>query len=146
LAKKLGATHVINAADTDAIEAVRGLTETEGADFVVEASGLAKIIEQGFQMTRRNGGQLVFATHPKQGDMIELDPFELICGKSIRGSWGGGSKPDIDIPKMDMLYKDGKLPLEAFVSHSYRLEDVNTALSDLEQRKIVRALIDMREE
>jgi S-(hydroxymethyl)glutathione dehydrogenase/alcohol dehydrogenase len=146
LAKKLGATHVINAADTDAIEAVRGLTETEGADFVVEASGLAKIVEQGFQMTRRNGGQLVFATHPKQGDMIELDPFELICGKSIRGSWGGGSKPDIDIPKMDMLYKDGKLPLEAFVSHSYRLEDVNTALSDLEQRKIVRALIDMREE
>jgi S-(hydroxymethyl)glutathione dehydrogenase/alcohol dehydrogenase len=143
LGKQLGATHVINANDTDAIQAVLELTGTIGADFVVEASGLANIIEQGFQMTRRNGGQLVFATHPKAGDMIKLDPFELICGKLIRGSWGGGSKPDTDIPKMDLLYKDGKLPLEAFVSHTYSLDDINIALSDLEQRKIVRALIDM---
>jgi S-(hydroxymethyl)glutathione dehydrogenase / alcohol dehydrogenase len=146
LGTNLGATHVINAKDTDAVEAVLALTNGKGADFVVEASGLAKTIEQGFQMTRRDGGQLVFATHPKEGDMIELDPFELICGKSIRGSWGGSSKPDVDIPKMDLLYKEGKLPLEAFVSHSYSLEDVNVALSDLEQRKIVRALIDMEQE
>ncbi len=146
LGESLGATHVINSKNTDVVEAVLALTDGRGADFVVEASGLAKTIEQGFEMTRRNGGQLVFATHPKAGDMIKLDPFELICGKSIRGSWGGSSKPDIDIPKMDLLYKQGKLPLEAFVSHSYRLEDVNTALSDLEDRKIVRALIKMHQE
>lgn len=143
LGKQLGATHVVNANNTNVLEAVLAITGPQGADFVIEASGLAKIIEQGFQMTRRNGGQLVFATHPKQGDMIELDPFELICGKCIRGSWGGGSKPDIDIPKMDRLYRDGKLPLKSFVSHSYALEDINQALTDLEQRKIVRGLINM---
>jgi S-(hydroxymethyl)glutathione dehydrogenase/alcohol dehydrogenase len=77
--------------------------------------------------------------------MIKLDPFELICGKSIRGSWGGGSRPDIDIPKMDLLYKEGKLPLGSFISHSYMLEDLNKALCDLEDRKIVRALINMQQ-
>jgi S-(hydroxymethyl)glutathione dehydrogenase/alcohol dehydrogenase len=75
--------------------------------------------------------------------VIRLDPFDLICGKEIRGSWGGDSKPDRDIPRFAMLYLEGKLPLERLVTHRYRLDEINQALIDIEDRKVGRALIEI---
>jgi len=54
----------------------------------------------------------VFATYPEQGNSISIDPYELICGKQIRGTWGGSSNPDRDIPMFADLNLEGKLSLE----------------------------------
>ena len=70
-----------------------------------------------------------------------IDPFDLICGKQIQGSWGGESKPEEDIPKFAQLYRDGKLPLEKLLTRRYSLDQINEALNDLEQRKVGRPLI-----
>ncbi|WP_430396143.1 zinc-binding dehydrogenase [Ferrovibrio sp.] len=142
LARRFGATHVVNAAREDPVAAVKALTGGQGVDYAIEAGGLAHTIEQGFAVIRRGGGRLVFASHPKAGDMIRLDPFELISGKSIAGSWGGGSRPDADVPRLGRLYAEGKLPLRHMLSHTYSLAEINRALEDLEARRIVRALID----
>ncbi|MEM5785889.1 MAG: hypothetical protein AAGU11_01145, partial [Syntrophobacteraceae bacterium] len=77
------------------------------------------------------------------GEKISLDPHDLISGKRIEGSWGGDCSPDEDIPRFAELYRAGRLPLEKLVSRRYSLEQINLAFNDLEQRKIVRALIDM---
>lgn len=143
LARELGATHVFKADDKDLIKKIQALTDNKGVDYAVEAGGLVKTIEMGFDLIRRGGGELIFASHPKAGDKIALDPFELICGKAIRGTWGGGSKPDRDIPLLDKMYSEGKLRLEPLLSHRYALEEINQALSDLESRKIVRALLEI---
>jgi S-(hydroxymethyl)glutathione dehydrogenase/alcohol dehydrogenase len=117
------------------------MTGGKGVDYVVEAAGLVKTIELGFRLIKRGGGELIFASHPAAGEHISIDPFELICGKSIRGTWGGGSKPDRDIPLLDQMYAQGKLKLEPLLSHTYPLDEINTALDDLENRRIVRALL-----
>lgn len=91
LASDLGATHIINSQASNAVAEVHNIVST-GLDYAVEASGKANMIEQAFEMIRRGGGDLVFASHPQEGDKISIDPFELICGKSIRGSWGGGGQ------------------------------------------------------
>ena len=145
LARELGATHTFNAKLPDLISKVKDITGGMGVDYAVEASGLASMIENAFEMVRRNGGELVFASHPKAGDLIKLDPFELICGKKIRGSWGGGTNPDRDFEVLAELYRSGKLPLERLLSDSYELDDINDALNDLEARKIMRALIKIKE-
>tara|TARA_B110000977_G_scaffold118798_1_gene153260 strand:+ start:96 stop:1175 length:1080 start_codon:yes stop_codon:yes gene_type:complete len=143
LARTLGAHTSINSMNEDVAEKVLSLTEGKGVDYCIEAAGLVSTIELGFSLIRRNGGELIFASHPKAGDVIQIDPFELISGKSIRGSWGGSSKPDHDIEIMGNMYERGVLKLEELISHSYRLDDINLALNDLDQRKIVRALIDI---
>jgi S-(hydroxymethyl)glutathione dehydrogenase / alcohol dehydrogenase len=141
MAKEFGATHTINAAEYEPVEAIRGLTHGRGTDYTVEAAGRSDTIEKAFDAVRRGGGLCVFASHPSHGSRISLDPFELICGKHIKGSWGGGSDPDRDIPIYADLYLKDKLPLDKLITKRYSLEEVNQALDDLEQNKVVRPLI-----
>lgn len=141
MAKEFGATHTINASKENAVMKILELTNADGVDYSVESSGIAKVIEDAFKSVRNHGGLCVFASHPKNGDKVCLDPYDFICGKQIRGSWGGSSKPDIDIPKFARLYTDGKLPLEKLLDKRYTLDTINEALDDLEKRKVVRPLI-----
>ncbi|UTJ06385.1 zinc-binding dehydrogenase [Arcobacter roscoffensis] len=141
LAKEFGATHTINSSKEDVNERLKELTLNEGVDYSVEATGLAKIIEIAFKNVKNNGGLCVFASHPQNGDLIKIDPFDLICGKQIKGSWGGACIPDRDLPKFYKLYKEGKLPLEKLLEKRYTLDEINEALDDLENRKVTRPLI-----
>lgn len=143
LAREFGATHTINATECDPVKTIRDLTGGRGADYTVEAAGRSNTIEQAFESVRREGGLCVFASHPPQGTRISLDPFEMICGKQIIGSWGGASDPDRDIPIYAALYRDGKLPLEKLITHRYRLDEADKALDDLEQNAVVRPLIEI---
>lgn len=143
LARELGATDCINAAKANVVNAVFDLTRGTGADYAVEASGIPSVIEQAFQSVKRGGGKCVFAGHPPHGSQIQLDPFELICGKSIEGSWGGSSHPDRDIGMYRDLYKNGLLPLEKLLSNRYSLENINQAVDDLEAGRVKRALISL---
>jgi len=143
LAGEFGATHTINSTRQDPIHKILEITGGKGADYSVESAGLSKTIEVAFRSVRKFGGLCVFASHPPAGAKIELDPYDLICGKRIEGSWGGSSSPDKDIPLLVGLYLEGKLPLEKMLSARYPLEGINQALDDLENRKIVRALIEM---
>lgn len=143
LARSFGATHVIDAKTCDPVAEIKNLTGGQGADYAVEASGQVRVIEQAFESVRRGGGVCVFASHPEHGARIAIDPYELICGKQIRGSWGGGSDPDRDIPLFAQLYRDGKLPLEKLISRRYSLEAINEALSDLEGMRVGRPLIEI---
>ena len=54
----------------------------------------------------KNYGVCTFCSHPHYGEKISLDPFELISGKKIQGSWGGGIQPDIDLPKFAKIFRN----------------------------------------
>lgn len=144
LARELGATHTINAAEQDPVAAILALTAGRGVDYSLEAGGTTTTIEQAFASVRDGGGQCVFASHPKNDLKIQLEPHAFHRGKSIRGSWGGGSQPDKDIPRFADMYKSGQLKLDVLLSKEYRLEQINEALDDLDNRKIVRALINIQ--
>lgn len=142
LARELGATTTIDARSQDPVAEIRRRTGGHGADYVIEAAGLARTIEQAFEATRR-GGLCVFASHPQSGARISIDPYELICGKRIVGSWGGGSDPDRDVPRFADWYRGGRLPLARLISNRYRLDEINEALDDLEQHRVARPLIEI---
>jgi len=142
MAKEFGATHCVNASqEADPAAAVRKMTDGKGVDYAVEATGTVSVIEQAFESVRPNGGLCVFASHPKAGDKIRLDPHALISGKQIRGSWGGACFPDRDIPLLASLYAKDKALFKKLTSHVYTLDEVNKALDDLAARRVVRALI-----
>ena len=142
LAQDLGASHVLNPARDDVIDRVLKLT-AGGADACVESAGTAASIEQGFALIRKGGGRLLFASHPAEGETIRLLPHELISGKQIAGSWGGGCVPDRDVPRMFKILRDSNIPLARLLTRRYRLEEVNQALDDLEAGRVFRPLIAM---
>jgi len=142
-AKKLGATHTINSNKTDVISGIRDLTEDKGIDYVVEAAGLKKTIEQSFEAVKWDGGLVVIAGNPPEGEKISLNPFDL-KGKNITGSWGGLTRPDIDIPKYINLYLAKKLKLDEFITDRFKFDDINQAITLLDEGKILgRAVIEL---
>lgn len=143
LAMDFGATHVVDASKNDPVHTIRELTSGQGADYSIEAAGRTDTIEQAFDAVKRGGGLCVFASHPAYGKRISIDPFELICGKQLKGSWGGASDPDRDIPLFGRLFREGKLPLDKLITKRYKLETINEALDDLECNRVGRPLIEI---
>ncbi len=142
LARTLGATHVINSQNEDCESTLRNIAN-QGVDFCIESAGTVGTIELGFKLIRQGGGQLLFASHPPDGDKITLAPHELISGKKIAGSWGGGTKPDIDIPKIYKIFLNASIPMGSLLTKRYKLQDVNNALEDLRLGRVFRPLIVM---
>ena len=146
LARAFGATHTFNAKTENAVEAIRKLTGGNGVNYSVEAAGSAQTIEQAFACVMKNGGLCVFASHPSSGQKIQLDPYDLICGKQIKGTWGGECKPDRDIPLLAELCVKRKIPLEKLITKKYKLSEINQALDDIEARRVARPLVEIAKE
>ncbi len=141
LALELGASSVINSREQDPFSTLTQLTQQRGVDFAVEASGSAAVIASAFRSVRVNGGRCVFASHPPAHERISLDPFDLICGKKIEGSWGGEFNPDRDIALFAELYQRSRVDLSKLRLSFYTLDQINEALSDLEEKKLTRAAL-----
>lgn len=142
-ARQLGATHLINAHQQDPIAAIKDITGGAGVDYAIEAVGRRETMEMAFKAVHDNGGLCVLAGNLPHGERISLDPFDLIKGKRIIGTWGGESQPDRDIPLYSDMYLAGKLKLESLITHTYALAEINQALDDMEQGRIGRALVEM---
>ena len=142
LARTLGATHLINSQNEDCESALRNIVD-QGVDFCVESAGTVSTIELGFKLIRQGGGQLLFASHPPEGHVIKISPYELISGKKIAGSWGGGTRPDVDIPKMYQIFSNANISMESLLTKRYKLEDINEALEDLRLGRVFRPLVVM---
>lgn len=142
MARSFGATHVLDSSDTQFNSKVFELTGN-GADFCIESAGQVATIEMGYSLVRKAGGQLLFASHPPEGQFIRLAPHDLISGKKIAGSWGGGVKPDSDIPKMSEVFLRARFDFMPLLTKRYALDQVNEALNDLESGQVFRPLLVM---
>jgi len=141
MARLFGATHIVNSQHQNVKDEVKAITGS-GVDACIESGGKIETIELGFSIIK-NSGRVYFASHPAAGQFIKLDPFELISGKRIFGSWGGGCNPDIDVPRLAKSYHLGHFPLEKLIIKRYDLEQINEALDDLENGRVFRPLIKM---
>jgi S-(hydroxymethyl)glutathione dehydrogenase / alcohol dehydrogenase len=141
LAMKVGATHKLNGNNVDVLATILEITNQKGVDFSIEASGKAKIMETAFQSVSNSGGLCVIAGNLPEGERISLDPFDLIKGKKIVGTWGGGTHPDKDITMYADLLRTGNLELDPLITNVYSLSEINMALDDLNAGKLGRGLI-----
>ncbi len=142
LAKELGATTLING-NNSPVDKIFELTGNTGADYGIESSGIIKVMELGFDAVKKSGGKFIIAGNASQNSKIQIDPFDLIAGKKISGSWGGAANPVRDIPKYIQWYKDGKLPLEKLITHTFSLEKINEAFALMQSGDAGRVLIEI---
>ncbi|HLO75651.1 MAG TPA: zinc-binding dehydrogenase [Magnetospirillum sp.] len=142
-ALSLGATHVIDAGAEVPAEAIARITAGRGVDVSVEAAGRPEVMAAAFQAARNFGGLCILAGNVAFGERLSIDPFDLIRGKKLVGSWGGESVPDRDVPRYAAFHAQGKLPLNRLISHEFPLEGVNDALDALERGEVGRAIINM---
>lgn len=132
-AKTLGATDVINFQKSNITESINSISPN-GVDFCLEATGVKEAMEKAYGSIN-NKGTLVIAGNLKAKETISINPFGLICGKKLLGTWGGATDPDRDIPKYGKLYLEGRLKLKRLISRKFRLEEINEALKLLKSNE-----------
>lgn len=142
-AVKMGATHTINFQKEDVLNKINEITNGKGVDYAIEAAGIKEAMETAFSSVKDKGGLCIIAGNLPEGKKISINPFDLIKGKKIIGTWGGETKPDIDIPKYIDFYNNKKLPLEGLISKTYKFEEINEAIFELKKGNITRAVIQM---
>ncbi len=140
LASELGATGTVNAADPNAIEAVKDMTGG-GVDFAFELAGSVKAMEQAYRITKR-GGTTVSAGLPHPDHRWELQHVNMVAEeRTIKGSYIGSCVPMRDIPRYIELYRRGQLPVDRLMSDVIALEEINSGFDRLAAGKTVRQVI-----
>ena len=139
LARKFGATDVINAAEVDPVQAVMEMTGG-GAHYTFEAIGLKVTAEQAFRMLRRGGVATVIGMIPP-GTMVELHGPDFLAEKKIQGSMMGSNRFRVDMPRFVDFYMQDRLHLDDLLSRRISLADVNDAFAEIEKGEVARSVI-----
>ncbi|MGI5214493.1 S-(hydroxymethyl)mycothiol dehydrogenase [Plantactinospora sp. CA-290183] len=141
-ARGFGATHTVNARETDPVEAIRDLTGGHGADVVIEAVGRPETWQQAFY-ARDLAGTVVLVGVPtpemKVPDLPLLDVFGR--GGALKSSWYGDCLPSRDFPMLTSLYLQGRLDLDAFVSEEIALDQVEEAFAKMHHGDVLRSVV-----
>ena len=96
MARRLGATDVVDASVTDPVAAVRELTDG-GADYTFEAIGLKTTAEQAFAMLRQGGTATVIGMVPI-GVKLEIEGADFLAEKRLQGCLMGSNRFRVDMP------------------------------------------------
>jgi Zn-dependent alcohol dehydrogenase len=141
-ARRFGATHVVNSKKVDPVGSIRDLTRG-GADFALDAVGLPQTQEQilravrpGYSGMNRGGTALLIGITPPDTKAV-LDTNLFIGNRSFTRTSGGDCRPDRDFPIFLRWYREGKLKLDELVTNRYTLDQINTAVDDLEHGRIL---------
>jgi S-(hydroxymethyl)glutathione dehydrogenase / alcohol dehydrogenase len=144
MAKRFGATHVINSAKTDLHKEVRNIVGPRGVDVFVENTGLVRLIEQAFALTA-NSGRTICVGVPRHDQDITIHSLPLHFGKVLTGCEGGHSQPTTDIPRYISLYQKRKLNLDEQITHRFPLAEINAALDTVRGGEAGRVIVQMPE-
>jgi len=144
LAREFGATHTVDASAGDPVEAVRSLTDGNGADVCIEAVGNPTVLEQAFY-ARDLAGTVVQVGVPTPEMRIDLPMIEFFGrGGRLKPSWYGDCLPSRDFPMLIDLYLQGRLDLDRFVSETISLDDVEEAFHRMERGEVLRSVVVVR--
>jgi S-(hydroxymethyl)glutathione dehydrogenase / alcohol dehydrogenase len=141
LARDNGATDVVDASDTDAVAAVRDLTEGRGADFAFEVVGRSDTIRLAYDVTRRAGTMTIVGAGSFE-DRVSFAAMELMVdAKTIRGCVYGHTDPPRDFPEMVRLHDAGRIDLTTLITRRITLDEVNDAFRAMDAGEVARSMI-----
>jgi S-(hydroxymethyl)mycothiol dehydrogenase len=140
-AKGLGATDTVDSTATDPVTAIRELTDGFGADVVIDAVGRPETFQQAFY-ARDLAGRVVLVGVPTPDMRLELPLIDVFArGGAVKSSWYGDCLPSRDFPMLVELYLQGRLDLDAFVSETIGLGDVEAAFEKMHRGEVLRSVV-----
>jgi S-(hydroxymethyl)glutathione dehydrogenase/alcohol dehydrogenase len=139
-AREFGATDIVDASHGDAVERIVEMTDG-GADYAFEAIGKSQTILQAYESTCLGGVTTVVGMAPET-DQVSINALSLPrTERTIVGSWYGGARPFVDLPKLVDLYLANKIKIDELVSRKYPLDQINEAYDALANGEVARSIL-----
>lgn len=141
-AKGFGATHTVNARETDPVEAIRELTGGFGADVVIDAVGRPETWQQAFYARDLAGTVVLVGVPTPEMKVPELPLLDIFGrGGALKSSWYGDCLPSRDFPLLTELYLQGRLDLDSFVTEEIALDQVEEAFARMHRGDVLRSVV-----
>lgn len=142
-ARKLGATAVVNSSAPGAVEKIRDMTHGRGADYTFITTGNPAAIELGLHMSRR-AGTVVMVGMTASDETVAINPGDVAdAGLRLLGCKLGAIRPQVDIPALIDLYREGRLKLDELVTARFPLDAINEGVASTRRGAGLRSVIVM---
>jgi S-(hydroxymethyl)glutathione dehydrogenase/alcohol dehydrogenase len=145
---RFGMTHFVNPSDVqgDLVAHLvnmtkRGADQIGGADYTFDCTGNVKVMRMALEVAHRGWGQSIIIGVAGAGQEISTRPFQLVTGRVWKGTAFGGARGRTDVPKIVDWYLDGKIQIDPMITHTLRLEDINTGFDLMHEGKSIRSVV-----
>ncbi|HEX7013807.1 MAG TPA: S-(hydroxymethyl)glutathione dehydrogenase/class III alcohol dehydrogenase [Steroidobacteraceae bacterium] len=142
LAEKFGMTDFVNPREVgeDLVQYLISLTDG-GADYSFECVGNVDLMRQALECCHRGWGVSVIIGVAGAGQEIRTRPFQLVTGRTWKGTAFGGARGRTDVPKIVDWYMQGKINIDDLITHTMGLEDINRAFDLMHKGESIRSVV-----
>jgi len=142
LATKFGMTHFVNPNEVegDLVPYLVDLTKG-GADYSFECIGNVQVMRQALECAHRGWGVSVIIGVAPAGAEISTRPFQLVTGRTWKGTAFGGARGRTDVPKIVDWYMDGKIAIDPLITHTMPLERINDGFDLMHKGESIRSVV-----
>ncbi|MBG1232538.1 S-(hydroxymethyl)glutathione dehydrogenase/class III alcohol dehydrogenase [Aestuariivirga litoralis] len=146
--ERFGMTHFVNPTkiEGDVVPYIvnmtkRGADQIGGADYTFDCTGNVKVMRQALECSHRGWGQSIIIGVAGAGQEISTRPFQLVTGRTWKGTAFGGARGRTDVPKIVDWYMDKKIQIDPMITHTMPLEKINDAFDLMHQGKSIRSVV-----
>ena len=141
LAKKFGMTDFVNPKEVD--DVVGHLVEITGGglDYTFECIGNVNTMRQALEACHKGWGESCVIGVAGAGQEISTRPFQLVTGRSWKGTAFGGARGRTDVPKIVDWYMDGRINIDDLITHTMPLDDINKAFDLMHSGESIRSVV-----
>lgn len=142
MAEKFGMTHFVNPNEVEG-DLVAHLVELTkgGADYSFDATGNTNVMRTALECAHKGWGESIIIGVAAAGAEISTRPFQLVTGRSWRGTAFGGARGRTDVPKIVDWYMDGKIEIDPMITHTLPLDDINKGFDLMHAGESIRAVV-----
>ena len=140
--KKFGMTHFVNPSEIegDLVDYLVDLTGG-GADYSFECIGNVDVMRQALECAHKGWGESIIIGVAGAGQEIKTRPFQLVTGRSWKGTAFGGARGRTDVPKIVEWYLQGKIDIDPMITHNLKLEDINKGFDLMHAGESIRSVV-----
>ena len=145
--EKFGMTHFVNPMECDDVVAEivnmtkRGADLIGGADYTFDCTGNTKVMRQALECAHRGWGESIIIGVAGAGQEIATRPFQLVTGRTWKGTAFGGARGRTDVPKIVDWYMEGKIQIDPMITHTMPLEDINKGFDLMHAGESIRSVV-----
>jgi S-(hydroxymethyl)glutathione dehydrogenase / alcohol dehydrogenase len=119
----------------------RGSDTIGGADYTFDCTGNVKVMRQALESAHRGWGVSVVIGVAGAGQEIATRPFQLVTGRTWKGTAFGGARGRTDVPKIVDWYLSGKIQIDPMITHVLKLEEINSGFDMMHQGRSIRSVV-----
>jgi S-(hydroxymethyl)glutathione dehydrogenase/alcohol dehydrogenase len=143
LGRKFGMTHFVNPKDLGDKDLVAHLVELTdgGADYSFECVGSTKLMRQALECCHRGWGVSVIVGVAGAGQEIATRPFQLVTGRTWKGTAFGGVRGRTQVPQIVDWYMDGKIDIDSLITHVLPHAQINEGFDLMRRGESIRTVL-----